>query len=72
MILAGRAGWRFRSETEVVAQLRHTNIVQVHEVGEHGGRAYYTMEYLDGGSLAQKLAAAPLAPACGRGTGERH
>ncbi len=67
MILAGPLGSRqrqarFQSEPEVVARLQHPNIVQVHEVGDHGGRPYYTMEYLDGGSLAQKLAAAPLAP----------
>lgn len=66
MILAARGGRqrlaRFRSETEIIAQLQHPNIVPVHEVGEHEGRPYYTMEYLDGGSLTQKLAAAPLAP----------
>jgi tetratricopeptide (TPR) repeat protein len=53
---------RFHSETEIIARLQHPNIVPVYEVGEHVGRSYYTMEYLDGGSLAQKLAAAPLAP----------
>jgi serine/threonine protein kinase len=65
MILSGpHAGWqylaRFQSETEIVARLQHPNIVQVHEVGEHQGLPYFTMEYLDGGSLAQKLAIAPL------------
>src|SRR5262249_56039477 len=28
-------------------------------VGDHEGRPYFTMEFVDGGSLAQKLAAAP-------------
>jgi serine/threonine-protein kinase len=36
--------------------------VQVFEVGEHQGLPWFTMEYLPGGSLAHKLAAAPLAP----------
>ena len=64
MILAGPRGWlaRFQSETDLIGRLSHPNIVPVYEVGELGGRAYYTMEYLDGGSLDQKLAKAPLAP----------
>ncbi len=51
---------RFHGEIETIARLQHPNIVQVHEVGEHQGRPYFTMEYLEGGTLAQKLAAAPL------------
>jgi tetratricopeptide (TPR) repeat protein len=51
---------RFRSESEILARLRHPHIVQVHEVGEYGGRAYFTMEYAEGGSLARRLATAPL------------
>jgi serine/threonine protein kinase len=67
MILAGPQAdrqrlARFRSETEIVGRLRHPNIVQVYEAGEHDGRPYFAMEYVEGGSLAQQLAAAPLAP----------
>jgi hypothetical protein len=50
---------RFQREAEAVAGLCHANIVQIHEVGDHEGRPYFTMEFVDGGSLAQKLAAAP-------------
>jgi tRNA A-37 threonylcarbamoyl transferase component Bud32/tetratricopeptide (TPR) repeat protein len=46
----GRA--RFRTESEVIARLAHPNIVQVYEVGEHEGRAYFSMEYVAGESLA--------------------
>src|SRR5262249_59850251 len=50
---------RFQLEAESVAGLCHANIVQLHEVGDHEGRPYFTMEFVDGGSLAQKLAATP-------------
>jgi tetratricopeptide (TPR) repeat protein len=53
---------RFHSETEIVGRLRHPNIVQVYEAGEHDDRPYFAMEYVDGGSLAQQLAAALLPP----------
>ena len=51
---------RFQREAEAVARLRHPNVVQVYDVGDAGGRPYFTMEFVDGGSLAQKLAGAPL------------
>ncbi len=65
MILAGaHAGCdrlaRFRAEAEAVARLQHPNVVQVYQVGEHGGQPYFTMEYLAGGSLAGLLAKGPL------------
>lgn len=51
---------RFRREAEAVAALRHPNVVQVHDIGDADGRPYFTMEYVDGGSLAQKLDGNPL------------
>jgi serine/threonine-protein kinase len=50
---------RFLREAEAVAGLRHENIVRVYDVGDHEARQYFTMEYVEGGTLAQKLAGAP-------------
>src|SRR5262249_41229270 len=46
---------RFRTEAEAVARLQHPNIVQVFEAGEHEGLAFLALEYVPGGSLAQKV-----------------
>jgi serine/threonine-protein kinase len=64
MLLAGDCAGpsdraRFQREAEAVAGLRHANIVQVYDVGEQDGRPYFTMEIVQGGSLAEKLAGAP-------------
>src|SRR6516165_3870842 len=53
---------RFRREAEAVAALRHPNIVPVHDAGDITGRPYFTMEYVEGGSLAQSLAGKPQPP----------
>jgi tetratricopeptide (TPR) repeat protein len=53
---------RFRAEAEVAARLTHPNIVSVFEAGEHDGLPFLAMEYVAGGSLAQKLARGTLRP----------
>src|SRR5262249_45616370 len=64
MLLAGayagpRERARFQREAEAVARLRHPNVVPVYDVGDADGRPYFTMELVDGGSLAQKLVGTP-------------
>lgn len=50
---------RFRRESEAIAALRHPNIIQIHDVGELDGRHFFTMEFVEGGNLSQKLAGVP-------------
>jgi len=51
---------RFVTEAEAVAALQHPNIVQIFETGEHQGLPYFSLEYVDGGSLAAKVKENPL------------
>jgi serine/threonine protein kinase/formylglycine-generating enzyme required for sulfatase activity len=65
MILAGSFAGpeekeRFRLEAEAAAQLDHPAIVPIHEVGEHQGQHYFSMAFVEGQSLAKKLAEGPL------------
>jgi serine/threonine protein kinase len=62
-VSAGSEGLvRFRAEAEAVARLHHPNIVQVYEVGEHAGQPFVALEYVAGGSLADRLRDAPFPP----------
>jgi WD40 repeat protein len=46
---------RFRLEAEAVARLQHPNIVQVFDIGESHGHPYFTLEFVEGGTLAQRV-----------------
>ncbi|OHB82309.1 MAG: hypothetical protein A2V98_10270 [Planctomycetes bacterium RBG_16_64_12] len=65
MILAGHLASaehvrRFQAEAKAAAGLRHQHIVDIHEVGQLHGRHYFVMEYIEGMSLAERIASAPV------------
>ena len=65
MILAGNHAAphqlvRFRAEAEAVAQLQHSNIVQIYDVGEQEGLPFFSLEFIGGGALDQLIKEKPL------------
>lgn len=47
---------RFLHEAKAAGRLQHANIIQVYDIGEANGTYYFSMEHVDGESLAQLLA----------------
>ena len=51
---------RFKLEAGAAAALKHPHIVGIHEIGEHNGTHFFSMDYVSGGTLAQFLRDGPL------------
>jgi predicted Ser/Thr protein kinase len=51
---------RFQAEAEAAARLQHPNVLQIFEVGQVRDRPFFSMEYVDGGTLAQLIAQEPI------------
>jgi eukaryotic-like serine/threonine-protein kinase len=54
---------RFRSEAKAVSSLNHPHICTLYDVGEHNGRDYMVMEWLEGETITRRLERGPLPPA---------
>ena len=61
-LVFGNAIERFEREAKTLARLRHPHIVSVHEVGSSEGRLWFSMDLVDGRSLADRLTEGPLDP----------
>jgi outer membrane protein assembly factor BamB/predicted Ser/Thr protein kinase len=53
---------RFMQEAQAAAKLQHPNIVPIHDFGTHGGEYFFTMDLIDGESLADLIARGPIQP----------
>jgi WD40 repeat protein len=67
MILAGQLAdendiKRFYTEAEAAAQLDHPGIVPIFEVGQHEGQHFFSMAFVEGRSLSERLAEGPMPP----------
>lgn len=67
MILSGKLAGaddvrRFTMEAEAAAKLEHPNIVPIYEIGEIDGQHFFSMGFVEGGSLDQVLRENPLSP----------
>ena len=51
---------RFQSEAAAAASLHHPNIVAIHEIGDHEGQHYFSMDYVEGKNLADLVRDGPL------------
>ena len=51
---------RFQREAEAVAKVQHPNIVQIYEIGDHDGLPFFSLEFVEGGSLDRLVSGEPF------------
>lgn len=77
MILAGQLASkteikRFQVEAEAAAHLNHPNIVEIYEIGVQEGQHFFSMQYIEGRSLAQIEAEGKSRVGAGKEAGAYH
>ena len=57
--LSSEVRQRFQVEAQTIARLHHPNIVQIYDVGEHAKCPFLSLELMEGGTLAERIAGKP-------------
>jgi tetratricopeptide (TPR) repeat protein len=60
---------RFRREAQLHARVTHPNVIPIHTAGESDGLSFYVMDYVEGETLAQRLARGRMRPKAVRALG---
>ena len=51
---------KFHEEARAAAAIRHSNIVAIHEMGEADGQPFFSMDYVEGTTLAEVIRERPI------------
>jgi hypothetical protein len=46
---------KFKQESQALSRIHHSNVVEVLDTGDHNGRPFFVMQYIDGETLDQRI-----------------